>query len=167
MFTVNKLLTDRTKLGEEALRLVKAKTPASVMTITGLYIVDVKFPEKYTQQILDKQVAAEAALTEEYKLKQQRFQSMQETQTAEAKRDAAKAIADGKAYEIKVQGEATASAIELKGKSLAQNPLVVDYEKVQRWSGTFPATFMGGKDGANILWNLSGSQNDAPAGGKN
>lgn len=156
MFTVNDLLRDRTKLGEQALIAVRGKTPQNVMTITALYVVDVQFPKPYTEQILLKQVASEAALTEKYNLEKQKLVAQQAVQTAEAERDAAKARADGKAYEIKVQGDAIAAAIESKGASLAKNPSIVEYEKVQRWSGGFPDTFMGGDAGSATLWNLPG-----------
>ncbi|MFM7012606.1 MAG: prohibitin family protein [Betaproteobacteria bacterium] len=155
-FTVNDLLRDRTKLGELALTAVRARVPRDVVTITQLYIVDVSFPEAYTQQILAKQVAAEAALTEQHKLEQQKLQAQQKVQTAEAERDATKAAADGEAYKIKTQGDAIAQAIETRGKALATNPLVIDYEKVQRWGGDFPATFMGGDGATNTLWSLPG-----------
>lgn len=155
-FTVNDLLRDRTKLGELALTAVRARVPKDVVTITQLYIVDVSFPEAYTQQILAKQVAAEAALTEQHKLEQQKLTAQQQVQTAEAARDATKAAADGEAYKIKTQGDAIAQAIESRGRALAANPLVIDYEKVQRWGGNFPDTFMGGDQATGTLWSLPG-----------
>jgi regulator of protease activity HflC (stomatin/prohibitin superfamily) len=154
LFTVNDLLRDRTKLGEEALKSVRSKVPSSVMTITQLFIVDVGFPKNYTDQILAKQVASEAALTEEYKLKQQQLVSRQATQTAEANRDAAKATAEGEAFKIKAEGEAKAEAITAMGKALTSNPAVIEYEKVKGWSGKFPETFMGGESAMGTLWNM-------------
>lgn len=156
-YSVNELLRDRVKFGESAANYVKMKTPSRVMTVTSVFIVDVDFPDSYEKQVLDKQVAAEAALTEEYKLKQQALVARQVTQTAEAERDAAKARADGEAYKIKTEGEAKAQAISVTGTSLAKNPLVVEYEKVKTWGGHFPTTFMGGDQAANTLWSLPGS----------
>ena len=99
----------------------------------------------------------EQAETEKYILDRQRLTSTQVTQTAMAQRDADKARADGRAYEIKVQGEAQAEAIRIMGEALAKHPLVVEYKKVERWGGTFPTTFMGGDAGANTLWSLPGT----------
>ena len=94
----------------------------------------------------------------------QKLTSTQVTQTAMAQRDADKARADGKAYEIKVQGEAQAEAIRIMGEALAKNPLVVEYKKVEQWGGTFPMTFMGGSEGARVLWSLPGATGQsAPA----
>ena len=56
----------------------------------------------------------------------------------------------------RVQGEAQAEAIRSMGAALSQNPLVVEYKKVERWGGAFPSTFMGGDAGANTLWSLAG-----------
>ena len=103
-------------------------------------------------------------------LERQKLTSTQVTQTAMAQRDADKARADGKAYEIKVQGEAQAEAIRIMGEALAKNPLVVEYKKVERWGGTFPTTFMGGDQGARLLWSLPGGgpqgAQPAPAAGR-
>jgi regulator of protease activity HflC (stomatin/prohibitin superfamily) len=74
-----------------------------------------------------------------------------------AQRDADKARADGRAYEIKVQGEAQADAIRIMGEALAKNPLVVEYKKMERWGGQFPTTFMGGDAAARTLWTLPGA----------
>ena len=44
----------------------------------------------------------------------------------------------------------------IMGEALAKNPLVVEYKKVEQWGGTFPTTFMGGDQGARLLWSLPG-----------
>lgn len=155
-FTVNDLIRDRGKLEEAAGKEVRARVPLDVVNIASVFVVDLDFPKQYTDQILAKQVAAEAVLTEQYTLDKQKLAIQQTVQTAEASRDAQKAAADGKAYEIKVQGDAIAQAIETRGKALATNPLVIDYEKVQRWGGIFPDTFMGGDQAAATLWSLPG-----------
>ena len=50
----------------------------------------------------------------------------------------------------------TISITFIMGAALAQNPLVVEYKKVERWGGTFPTTFMGGDSAASTLWSLPG-----------
>ena len=64
-----------------------------------------------------------------------------------------------------MQGDAQAEAIKVMGAALAQNPLVVEYRKVEKWGGTFPTTFMGGDAGANTLWSMPGSGTPPAAGG--
>lgn len=155
-YVVNDLLRKRTEYRDQSKKSFEERMPDDVQ-ITGFSIVNIGFPPEYTKAIRDKQVAREQAETERFVLERQRYQSAQITQSAEAQRDADKARADGRAYEIKVQGEAQAEAIRIMGAALAQNPLVVEYKKVERWGGAFPTTFMGGDVGANTLWSMPGS----------
>ena len=63
-----------------------------------------------------------------------------------------------------MQGEAQAEAIRSMGAALSQNPLVVEFKKMERWNGTFPTTFMGGDAGANTLWSMPGGTSPTGAG---
>jgi regulator of protease activity HflC (stomatin/prohibitin superfamily) len=155
-YTVNDLLRKRTEYRDRSMQTFAAQMPDDVQ-ITGFSVVNIGFPPEYTKAIRDKQVAREQAETEKFVLERQRLTSTQVTQSAEAQRDADKARADGRAYEIKVQGEAQADAIKIMGAALAQNPLVVEYRKVEKWGGNFPTTFMGGDAGANTLWSMPGT----------
>jgi regulator of protease activity HflC (stomatin/prohibitin superfamily) len=155
-YTVNDLLRKRTEYRDRSMETFAKRMPDDV-EITGFSVVNIGFPPEYTKAIRDKQVAREQAETEKFVLERQRLTSTQTTQSAEAQRDADKARADGRAYEIKVQGDAQAEAIRVMGAALAQNPLVVEYRKVEKWGGSFPTTFMGGDAGANTLWSMPGS----------
>jgi regulator of protease activity HflC (stomatin/prohibitin superfamily) len=154
-YTVNDLLRKRSEYRDLSQKAFGDRMPDDIQ-ITGFSIVNIGFPPEYTKAIRDKQVAREQAETEKYVLERQRLTTTQVTQTAMAQRDADKARADGRAYEIKVQGQAQADAIRIMGEALAKNPLVVEYKKIERWGGTFPTTFMGGEAGSNILWALPG-----------
>jgi regulator of protease activity HflC (stomatin/prohibitin superfamily) len=155
-YTVNDLLRKRTEYRDLSQKTFGERMPDDIQ-ITGFSIVNIGFPPEYTKAIRDKQVAREQAETEKYVLERQRLTTTQVTQTAMAQRDADKARADGRAYEIKVQGQAQADAIRIMGEALAKNPLVVEYKKVERWGGTFPTTFMGGDSSARLLWSLPGT----------
>ena len=159
-YTVNDLLRKRGEYRDRSQAAFSARMPDDVQ-ITGFSVVNIGFPLEYTKAIRDKQVAREQAETERFVLDRQRLTSTQVTQSAEAQRDADKARADGRAYEIKVQGEAQAAAVRVLGQALASSPLVVDYKKIEKWHGTFPTTFMGGEQGVNLLWSLPGAS--APA----
>ncbi len=155
-YTVNDLLRKRSEYRDLSQTEFKARMPDDI-EVTGFSIVNIGFPPEYTTAIRAKQVAREQAETEKFVLERQRLTSTQVTQSAEAQRDADKARADGKAYEIKVQGQAQAEAIRIMGEALAKHPLVVEYKKVERWGGTFPTTFMGGDAGSKVLWALPGT----------
>ncbi|MFM9943141.1 MAG: prohibitin family protein [Hyphomicrobiaceae bacterium] len=154
-YVVNDLLRKRTEYRDLSKKTFEERMPDDVQ-ITGFSIVNIGFPPEYTKAIRDKQVAREQAETEKFVLDRQRLTSTQVTQSAEAQRDADKARADGRAYEIKVQGEAQAEAIRSMGAALSQNPLVVEFKKVEKWTGTFPTTFMGGDAGNNTMWTMPG-----------
>ena len=155
-YTVNDLLRKRTEYRDHSQQAFAARMPDDIQ-ITGFSVVNIGFPPEYTKAIRDKQVAREQAETERFVLERQKLTTTQVTQTAMAQRDADKARADGRAYEIKVQGEAQADAIRIMGEALAKHPLVVEYKKVERWGGTFPSTFMGGDAGAQTLWSFPGT----------
>ncbi|MCB1509998.1 MAG: hypothetical protein KDJ36_03775 [Hyphomicrobiaceae bacterium] len=161
-YTVNDLLRKRVEYRDLSLKVLIARMPDDIQ-ITGFSVVNIGFPPEYTAAIRAKQVAREQAETEKFVLERQRFSSAQVTQSAEAQRDADKARADGKAYEIKVQGQAQAEAIRIIGEALAKNPSVIEYKKVERWGGKFPITFMGGDAASRVLWQLPGRVPSAPA----
>jgi regulator of protease activity HflC (stomatin/prohibitin superfamily) len=154
-FTVNDLLRKRTEFRDKSQQAFAARMPDDIQ-ITGFSIVNIGFPPEYTKAIRDKQVAREQAETERFVLERQKLTTTQVTQTAMAQRDADKARADGRAYEIKVQGDAQAEAVRVLGQALASNPLVVEYRKIEKWQGSFPATFMGAEQGVNLMWSLPG-----------
>ena len=123
-------------------------------------------PKKYIQSIETKQTEKNLAAAEKHRLDRQQLEAQREVNTANAKRDAAKATADGKAYAIRTEAIAEAEAIKLKGlaeaeaiqkkaEALKQSNLLVEYVRAQQWDGKMPQTMMG--EGQNILWNMSGS----------
>ena len=162
-YTVNDLLRKRSEFRDRSQAAFSARMPDDIQ-ITGFSVVNIGFPPEYTKAIRDKQVERERAETERFVLDRQRLTSTQVTQSAEAQRDADKARADGRAYEIKVQGEAQAEAVRVLGQALAANPLVVEYKKIEKWHGAFPTTFMGGEQGINLLWSLPGGATPAVPG---
>lgn len=154
-YAVNDLLLKRAEFRDSAMQRFKAQMP-DMVEITGFSVENVGFPPEYTEQIKEKQVEREKAETEKYKLERQDTASKQVTQSANAQSNANRLLADAEAYKITAQGAAEAKAVELVGKALSANPLFVEYKKAEKWSGQFPATFMGGDQAANTLWSLPG-----------
>ncbi len=125
---------------------------------------NLSLPKKYIQSIETKQTEKNLAAAEKHRLDRQQLEAQREVNTANAKRDAAKATADGKAYAIRIEAVAEAEAIKLKGlaeaqaiqkkaEALKQSNLLVEYVRAQQWDGKMPRTMMG--EGQNILWNMS------------
>lgn len=129
-------------------------------------IENIELPAKYLQSIETKQTEKNLADAEKHRLERQNLEAQREVNTANAKRDADMAMADGKAYAIRKEAEAEAAAIRMRGlaeaeairekaKSIQTSQILVEYERAQRWNGQMPQTMMGAN--TSVLWGL-GSQ---------
>lgn len=131
--------------------------------LDSVQIENLVLPQKYLQSIETKQTEKNLAAAEKHRLERQKLEAQREVNTAEAKRDAEKARADGNAYAILKEAEAEAQAIRLKGLAEAEaikekalsiqtNQVLVDYMRAQQWDGKLPTTMMGADQ--NILWDM-------------
>jgi len=131
--------------------------------LDSVQIENLVLPQKYLQSIETKQTEKNLAAAEEHRLERQKLEAQREVNTAEAKRDAEKARADGSAYAITTEAKAEAEAIRLKGLAEAEaikekaeaiktSKVLVEYVKAQQWDGKLPTTVMG--SGQDILWNM-------------
>jgi len=131
--------------------------------LDSVQIENLILPAKYLQSIETKQTEKNLAAAEKHRLERQKLEAQREVNTAEAKRDAEKARADGSAYAIEIEAKAEAEAIRVKGLAEAEammkkaqaikaNNTLVEYVKAQQWDGKMPTTVMG--NGQDILWNM-------------
>jgi len=131
--------------------------------LDSVQIENLVLPAKYLQSIETKQTEKNLAAAEKHRLERQKLEAQREVNTAEAKRDAEKARADGSAYAIEIEAKAQAEAILVKGLAEAEamqkksaaiknNKMLVEYVKAQQWNGQLPTTVMGSDQG--ILWNM-------------
>ncbi len=140
---------------EEALRKVMAKFP---VTLDSVQLENITYPPKYMKSIETKQIEKNLADAERHKLARQKLLAQQSVNTAMAKRDSDKAIADGLAYSIEVEanavakatlvkGEAQAKVISLEAEALKANPDLIKLREVESWNGVMPSTILGGSRG--------------------
>jgi regulator of protease activity HflC (stomatin/prohibitin superfamily) len=145
---------------EETLLAAMSEFPVK---LDSVQIENLILPKKYLQSIETKQTEKNLAAAEKHRLERQKLEAQREVNTAEAKRDAEKARADGSAYAITIEANAEAEAIKVKGlaeaeammkkaQALKTNKNLVDYVKAQQWDGKLPTTMMGGNQ--DILWNM-------------
>ncbi|SDI79040.1 Regulator of protease activity HflC, stomatin/prohibitin superfamily [Ferrimonas sediminum] len=131
--------------------------------LDSVQIENLGLPQKYLQSIETKQTEKNLAAAEKHRLERQKLEAMREVNTAEAKRDAEKARADGNAYAITTEAQAESEAIRIKGlaeaeamqkkaEAINQSPLLVEYVRAQNWDGKMPSTMMGADQ--NVLWNM-------------
>ncbi len=145
---------------EETLLETMAEFPVK---LDSAQIENLVLPAKYLQSIETKQTEKNLAAAEKHRLERQKLEAQREVNTAEAKRDAEKARADGSAYAITTEAKAEAEAIRMKGLAEAEaikkkaeaiktSKVLVEYVKAQQWDGKMPTTVMG--QGQDILWNM-------------
>lgn len=153
-FQASDLIRDRATAANTIMANLQKALEQYPAILASLQIEQVVLPPRYLEAVMDKEREREAAAKEGYILERQKLTAQQKVQTAEAERDATKAAADGEAYKrvteaqaeaqaIKAKGEAEADAILAKQKALANNPLVIDYERARRWDGVLPQTVLG------------------------
>ena len=165
-YKAEEIIQNRTQviaLIEELLVEVMQEYPVK---LDSAQLEDLGLPRKYIQSIETKQTEKNLAAAEQHRLERQKLEAQREVNTANAKRDAAKATADGRAYAIKIEAVAEAQAIKLKGLAeaeaikkkagaLGDSNMLVEYVRAQQWNGQMPQTIMGG--GQNVLWNMTGA----------
>lgn len=131
--------------------------------LDSVQIENLVLPHKYLQSIETKQTEKNLAAAEMHRLERQKLEAQREVNTAEAKRDAERARADGSAYAITTEAKAEAAAIRMKGlaeadaikkkaEAIKTNQVLVEYMKAQQWDGKLPTTVMGGDQA--VLWNM-------------
>lgn len=113
----------------QVLSMVKENVKGLV-NVVDVPITHVDLPEVLQQAIAQKQVMEQQALQKQYELDK-------------AKKEAEITI---------TTAQAQAKSIQLQSEALQKSPALIEYEKVKKWNGKLPDTFMGG--GANTLFQL-------------
>lgn len=106
-----------------------------IMAENGLSLVDfvlrdITFTEEYAQSIEQKQIAEQQALQAKFVVEQKKQEAEQARQVAQGQADAAVIAAKGAAEAQIIQAEAQAKANELIGKSLQENPEILQYQYI-------------------------------------
>lgn len=123
-FEMSNLITEnlRKKLAENGLILV------------DFVMRDITFTDEYAQSIEQKQIAEQQALQAKFVVEQKRQEAEQARQIAQGQADAAVIAAKGDAEARLIQAEAEAKALEYVANVLRQNPLLLQYEYIQKLS---------------------------------
>ncbi len=113
----------------QCLSMVKDNVKGLV-NVVDIPITHVDLPEVLQTAIAQKQVMEQQALQKQYELDK-------------AKKEAEITI---------TTAQAQAKSIQLQSDALSKSPALIEYEKVKKWDGKLPDTFMG--SGANTLFQL-------------
>ena len=166
-FGPDALIKERNLVADKIEQFLQEALAGYPVVISHVQLENIQLPKEYMLAVQRKLQAFEDAQRERYNLQRQKLEAQRKVQTAEAERDAAKARADGLAYAtvtkakaeaeaIKMRGQAEAAAVKAVQEAIAQNPLIIDYERAKRWDGKLPKTYIGGKDG--MLFMLPGGE---------
>lgn len=160
-FNADELIRDRQTATGEILTTLTDLMDGYPVSVNSPQIENIALPPAYLESVMAKERAREDASREQYNLEPQKLEALRAVQTAEAERDAAKALADGNAYKLRTEAEAEADAIRLRKNAeadgikvvesaLSQNSLFVDYTKARAWNGQMPQTMLGNSTGTLI-----------------
>jgi regulator of protease activity HflC (stomatin/prohibitin superfamily) len=162
--TADQLIAEREKAVSEIRSRLTSSLDGFPLTVDSVQLENVGLPDQYMTAVLEKKKAYEEAQKEQHKLDQQQLVAQQKVNTANAERDATMARADGQAYKLVKEAEATAQAIRLEGearadalakigKQIDSHPMLVSYEQIQKWQGQVPTTVLGQSGG--VLYGLN------------
>lgn len=148
-FTAEQTIKNRDIVTTKAVDAVQEAFKGLPIQVSTINIENVSLPKKYLASIETKQTEKNLADAEKHKLARQKLESMRAVNTADAEKQAAMQVADGKAYATTTEAKANAEAIQLVGeaeakkidaitKAMKANPQYVDLVKAQNWNGALP-----------------------------
>lgn len=155
-FRADQIIRDRLAVVAEIRQEMDKATETLPIQISSIQLENLTLPAAYMKSVEEKEQARENAEKEKHKLAQQKLVAQQQVQSAEAQRDANKALADGNAYRTLTESEAEAQAIALINEQLARSPAYVKLVEAKRWDGVLPRTMLG--DGSGVLLGLSAAK---------
>lgn len=123
-YTAEQLITQRDKVKEEVLDLLKARLSPNGIMLTGISMTDFKFSDTFENAIEAKVTAEQNALAEKNKLAQVQYQAQQRVTQATAEAEA-----------IKIQ----AQAITQQGGAS-----YVQLQAIHKWDGKLPMQMIPG-----------------------
>jgi regulator of protease activity HflC (stomatin/prohibitin superfamily) len=94
----------------------------------------IEFTEDYKQAVEQKQIEAEAVITEQHRAQQATYQAQAQVELAKGEAQSTIERAKGDAEKVKLLAEAEADAIQVKGEALAEYPAIIQLRFVESLS---------------------------------
>lgn len=152
-YSAEELISERNKLSEEILAMMKNDMAGYGLNIISVSIENIDFTDAFTDAVEAKQVATQTfqrAQTEQQQATMEAQQAAERQKiAAQAQADVQKIQADADAYAITAKAEAEAKANEEVAASLTD--ALIKYTETLRWDGKLPTTMVGGDDAMPIL----------------
>ncbi|MBG1231700.1 prohibitin family protein [Aestuariivirga litoralis] len=137
------VIQNRAKFNKDVSDAISKVTDGPVM-IDSVQVENINFSSAYEQAVEARMTAQVEVQKQEQNLQQEKIKADIAVTQAQGRASSVKAEADASAYKTKIEGEATADAIRLRAAALANNPLLVDLTKAERWNGELPTTMVPG-----------------------
>ncbi|MDP4530395.1 prohibitin family protein [Alkalimonas delamerensis] len=134
-------IRERGRLNLEMAQAVQRSVTGPVI-ILGVQVEDVSFSAAYEESVEQRMLAEVAVERERQNLERERVEADIVRTRAAAEADRVRAQAQAEADSIRLRGNAEAEAIRERAAALANNPLLVELVKAERWDGKLPTTML-------------------------
>jgi prohibitin 2 len=150
-YTAPELISKRSQVSLDIYRLLGEKLDKYGAQVINVDMTNFKWADqKYAAAISEKVTQDQLKQAADNQLATVRSQQQQKVAIAEAEADALRKTADGNAYSIKANAEASADAIKLQGAAITLNPQILELRRIEvqmayakQWKGEVPATMYG------------------------
>lgn len=137
------VIQNRARFNKDVTDSIAAVTDGPVM-VDSVQVENIDFSNAYEQAVEARMTAQVEVQKQEQNLQQEKIKADIAVTQAKGRADSVKAEADASAYKTKVEGEAAADAIKARATALANNPLLVELTKAERWNGELPTSMIPG-----------------------
>ena len=135
------VIQNRAKFNKDVADAIASVTDRPVM-IDSVQVENIDFSDAYEQAVEARMIAQVEVQKQEQNLQQEKIKADIAVTQAQGRANSVKAEADASAYKTKVEGEATAEAIKNWAAALANNPLLVELTKAEKWDGQLPTSMI-------------------------
>ncbi len=137
------VIQNRAKFNKDVADAIAKVTDGPVM-IDSVQVENIDFSQAYEQAVEARMTAQVEVQKQEQNLQQEKIKADIAVTQAQGRADSVKAEAEASAYKTKIEGEATADAIRARAAALANNPLLVELTKAEKWDGQLPKSMIPG-----------------------
>jgi regulator of protease activity HflC (stomatin/prohibitin superfamily) len=138
-------IQNRVRLNEEVEAALRRLIPAEGPVIfDSIQIQDIKFSDAYEKAIEARMQAEVEVAKVTQNLERERKTAEITVVQAQAEADANLAKAKVRAEATRIQGEAEARIIHLRGAAIKENPKLIELTTAEKWNGQLPTTMLPG-----------------------
>lgn len=137
------VIQNRARFNKDVSDAIASVTDGPVI-IDSVQVENIDFSDAYEQAVEARMTAQVEVQKQEQQLAQEKIKADIAVTQANGRANSVKTEADANAYKTKVEGEATAAAIGARAGALANNPLLVELTKAEKWDGQLPTSMIPG-----------------------